>query len=533
MDQGVSATNEGRISDSNHNVTHRDASPEKFSRSILYVVLGIAAVRVLLYIFFGNQYGYFRDEMYYLACGDHPQWNYVDHPPLWPWVAWLLEHTIGTSLYAIRFASLLGGLAAILLTAKLAFEFGARRTGVWLAALAALCAPLFLMMSHLFTMNAFDPALWAACTLIAIRAHKSGNERLWIGFGAMVGVTVLNKYGVLFFVAAFMVAMLFTDWRKHLARPYIWIGALVGAIIDAPSLWWQVHNHFPFLELMRHVRASGRDIKLPPLGFMGQQMQMMQPIGFLLVIAALVFCFSRRGREYRVFGITYILFIGALMALGAKNYYTGPIYPIVFALGAVAVEQWFSNRARWVPVAYAALLVITTAILMPIILPVLPPWTYVAYTQKMHLAPPKFENQKEGPLPQLYADMFGWEDKVQKVAAYYKTLSPDEQKKTAILANNWGDASAFELFGPKYGLPQPISHHQTFWFWGPGKYTGESLIVVDEDDPPHLASICNSITVAADIHHPLARPDSNIPAYHCRGLKNSLQTIWPRLKHFD
>src|SRR5439155_26112240 len=128
-----------------------------------------------------------------------------------------------------------------------------------------------------------------------------------------------------------------------------WLGALLGAPIDVPSLLWQARNHFPFLALMQHVRHSGRDVKLPPLGFMGQQIQMMHPIGYLLVFAALAFFFTRRGREFRVFGITFLLFITAMMALGAKNYYAGPIYPIMLAAGAVAFEQWFANRRSWVP----------------------------------------------------------------------------------------------------------------------------------------------------------------------------------------
>lgn len=507
--------------------------PAGVSRGVLWMVAAALIARAVLYLVIAPEYGYFRDELYYIICGRHPQWSYVDHPPLWPMVAWLLDHTIGTSLYAIRFASLLGGLATIALTALLAYEFGARRSGVWIAALAALCAPLYLLMSHLFTMNAIDPALWAACVLIALRAHRTGNDRLWLLFGSLVGITVLNKYGILFFVAALLVAMVFTPWRKHLLSPWLWIGAAIGALIDLPSLLWQARHQFPFLELMRHVRESGRDIKLPPLGFLGQQVQMMHPVGYLLVLAALVFFFTRRGREYRVFGITFVIFFGVLMTLGAKNYYLGPIYPIMLAAGAVAFEQWFATRARWVPAAFAILLVASTAVLLPIIVPVLSPEHYIAYSKKLHLEPPKFENQPQGALPQLYADMFGWEDKVRLVAAYYNALPEPERSKTAILANNWGDASAFEYFGPKYGLPRPISHHQTYWIWGPGNYTGESMIVVDEGNPPHLASVCESITLAADIHHPLARPDANQPAYHCRGLKANLQTIWPRLKHFD
>ncbi len=508
-------------------------SSQSGSRGVLLAVVATLVARFALYLYIAPNYGYFRDELYYIICGRHPQWSYVDHPPLWPMVSWLLDHTIGTSLYAIRFASLVGGLAAIGLTARLAWEFGARRTGLWLSALAALCAPLYLLMGHLFTMNAIDPALWILCMLVAIRAHKTGNDRLWLAFGGLVGITVLNKYGILFFVAAFLGAMALTDWRRHLKSGWLWAGAVFGVLIDLPSLAWQAHNHFPFLELMRHVRASGRDVVLPPLGFWGQQMQMMHPLVFLLVIAALVFFFTRRGREFRVFGITFVLFCAAMEFLGAKNYYLAPIYPIVLAGGAVAAEHWFADRARWVPAVFAVLLVASTVVLLPIIVPVLSPQSYIAYAKRLHLEPPKIENQPQGPLPQLYADMFGWEDKVREVAKYYNALPEPEKLKTAILANNWGDASAFAYFGPKYGLPQPISHHQTFWFWGPGNNTGDSLIVVDEDNPPHLASICQSITLAADIHNPLARPDSNVPAYHCRGLKWNLQEVWPKMKHFD
>ena len=129
----------------------------------------LALIRFLLYLFAGPHYGYFRDELYYLACGQHPAWGYVDQPPLIGWMAWLLQHTIGTSLYALRLLPVLADVATMFLTAKLARDLGGGRWAMFLAALAVLAAPIFLALTHLFTMNAFDPLLWTLLAWLLVR----------------------------------------------------------------------------------------------------------------------------------------------------------------------------------------------------------------------------------------------------------------------------------------------------------------------------------------------------------------------------
>ena len=123
---------------------------------VCYLVLN----RVALYLIAAPNYGYFRDEMYYLACGEHPAWGYVDQPPMIAWMAWLLQHTIGTSLYALRLLPMLGDVGAMFVAAMLARDLGGRHPAMFLAALAVLVTPIYLGLSHLFTMNAFDPTLW-------------------------------------------------------------------------------------------------------------------------------------------------------------------------------------------------------------------------------------------------------------------------------------------------------------------------------------------------------------------------------------
>src|SRR5262245_22221758 len=178
------------------------------------IVCYVALVRIVLYLIAGPNYGYFRDELYYLACGEHPAWGYVDQPPLIGWTAWLLQHSIGTSIWTLRLLPALAGVATIVLAGALARELGGRRWAMFLASLAALMAPLLLALSHLFTMNAFDPPLWTAIAFLIVRINKTGNERLWVWVGLLSGITILNKYGVIFWLSGVMFGILLTPLRQ-------------------------------------------------------------------------------------------------------------------------------------------------------------------------------------------------------------------------------------------------------------------------------------------------------------------------------
>ena len=299
----------------------------------------VALVRVVLYLIAARNYGYFRDELYYLACGEHPAWGYVDQPPMIAWMAWLLQHTIGTSLYALRLLPMLGDVGAILMSAKLARDLGGRRWAMFLAAVAVLVAPIFLGLSHLFTMNAFDPLLWTLLAWLMVKLVQTGDEKLWLWIGALTGVTVLNKYGVLFLVCGLLLGVVLTPLRKSLVRPWFWLGIVIATAIALPNFLWQRSWHYPFLQQIINIRKGPRDVMLPPLPYLWQQVQMIGFVPVVLVIAGMWFLFSSRGRRYIVLGWGFLTFLGLMMALKGKFYYVAPVYPIMFAAGAVQFEQ--------------------------------------------------------------------------------------------------------------------------------------------------------------------------------------------------
>ena len=497
----------------------------------LAIVCCVALVRVAIYIVAAPKYGYFRDELYYLACGEHPAWGYMDQPPLIAWVAWLLRHTIGVWLYALRLLPMLADAGTIVMAGLLARKLGGGRWAMFLASLAVLVAPIYLMFSHLFTMNAFDPLLWTLIAWFLVELAQTGEEKNWLWIGALTGITLLNKYGVLFFVAGLLAGVALSPLRRSFARPWFWAGAALATLIALPNFLWQLHWNFPFVQLVNSVRRGGRDVMLPPLEYLAQQSQMLGFVSSLLVVLALGFLISPQGRRYAVLAGGFLSVLGCMLLLKGKFYYVAPVYPVVFAPGAVFFEKITEGRAiRWLRPVYALTMLLVGALIAPTAIPLLSIEQYIAYTRRLGIVQQKFENQPESPLPQIYADMVGWEDRVKIVAEYVHSLPPEVQKVTAIGASNYGDAGAVDLFGPKYGLPKAISTANNYWIWGPREYTGQSLILMDEDSPEKYVKACKSLVLVARPNDPYARPDENRPIYHCVGLTPDAQSLWPHLK---
>jgi Dolichyl-phosphate-mannose-protein mannosyltransferase len=469
--------------------------------------------------------------MYYLACGEHPAWGYMDQPPLIAWMAWVLEHTIGVSLYALRLLPMLADVGCIVMTALLARKLGGGPWAMFLAALAVLLGPIYLAFSHLFTMNAFDPLLWTLIAWFLVDLVQAGKQRNWIWIGVLTGITLLNKYGVLFFIVGLLAGVLFSHLRRSLARPWFWAGVVIATLLALPNLLWQLHRNFPFVQLVRSVREGGRDVMLAPLPYLAQQAQMLGFASSLLVLSAIWFFISPQGRRYGVLFWGFLSVLGCMLLLKGKFYYVAPVYPVVFAPGALLFEHLSKQgAARWFRPVYAVTMFLLGALIAPAAIPLLSIRTYMAYTKRLGIQQQKFENQPESRLPQIFADMVGWEDRVKIVADYVHSLPPEEQRVTAIGASNYGDAGAVDLFGPKYGLPKAISTANNYWIWGPRRYTGESVILMDEDSPQKYVDHCKSLRMVARPNNPYARPDENRPIYHCVGLTPDLQSLWPNLK---
>jgi hypothetical protein len=499
------------------------------------IVLYIALAKLAIHLYAARFYGYFGDELYFMACSRHLNWGYVDQPPLIAVILRFERMLFGDSLQSIRFLAGLAGACTVLFAGRIARELGGKRFAQALAALGVLVAGVFLATNHYISMNAFEPLAWTGCALILILIIKTGHQKLWLWFGLIAGLALENKYGIVFFATGVIAGLLFTHHRAMFLKPWIWLGGLIALLLFLPNLVWNIQHHFPFLELLANIRRNGRNVPLTHLQFLGQLVLHMLPTSAPLALGGLWFYFAHpQGKQFRVLGWASLVLIAVIMfSANGRPYYVAPAYPLLFAAGGVAMEGWFSRRGlQWVKPAYVLLLLISGAMGAPMAVPVLSPEAYIRYAQLLHFTPPPIEMEELGPLPQFYADMFGWPEMAEEVARIYNSLPREVRPKTAILADTYGQAAAIDLFGPKYGLPPSICPHQSYFLWGPRDNQDESVIAVGITRPA-LELFFNSVEPAGQVSHPYSMPNEHFTIYYCRQPRISMQQLWPRIKHWD
>jgi 4-amino-4-deoxy-L-arabinose transferase-like glycosyltransferase len=504
-------------------------------RSHMRIAWILGGLAFLIQMLTNGRYGIFRDELYFLAASDHLAAGYVDFAPLIAWLAHASRVLLGDSLHAIRLMPALAFAAEVVLTGYLTRELGGKRWSIFLSCVSVLLAPVILGNATRLAMNPLEPLFWMGCVyflLLALNRHK---PQLLLYCGVLLGFGLENKHSTIFFLAALVVGMLFSPERRLLTTKWFWLAAAIALLIALPNLLWQYQHHFPTLEDLRNVKATHKNIELPPLAFIKQQIMMLNPITDLLWIPGLgFFLFHREGRRFRFLGLTYLAFLAVMMALKGKDYYLAPIYPMLFAAGGVFWEKLTEARPRlrWVRFALPAIVIAVCLVSVPLVLPILPPDKIVPYMEALGIKMSRTETTMTGLLPQHFADEFGWPEMVASVAGVYNTLPPEQREKTAILAGNYGEAGAIDFFGPWYTLPKAISAHQNYYFWGSRQYTGESVILLGWS-PEDAKSWCGSVQEG-----PVNAPYYGMGWEHytilvCRDFKLPLSQAWPRLKTWN
>jgi hypothetical protein len=512
----------------------RDSSAKPWLIGTGLAVTVIALIKLAVHLYAGRGYGYFVDELYYLDCARHLDWGYVDQPPLIAAVTWLVRATVGDSLSAIRLLPAFCGAALVLLTGLLTRELGGGRFAQGLAALCILLAPGLLGIDHFLSMNCMEPLFWIGCAWLIVRIIRTGDTRLWLWFGVLAGVGLENKYSMGIFGFGLVAGLLLTRQRRLLASKWFWIGSVLALLLFLPNLLWNIQHHFPFLELQQNIKRNGRNVALPPLRFLGQEIEAMMHLSLPIWLGGLWFFFFRReGRQFCFLGWAWILTALVIVVENPRVYYLFPAFPVLFAGGAVLWERWTDKPGlAWLRWGWCTAMILFGALLAPLAIPLPPPQTYIRYTIATHLQQPTIENHRMGPLPQLFADQFGWPEMAAEVARVYNSLPADVRPRMAIFAQTYGQAGAIDLFGPRLGLPPALSGHQSHFLWGPGGYTGESMIVMD-DDRAALEQIFTSVEVKGQVTHPYSMPYNHFNIYYCRGLKQPLAEFWPQVKKWD
>jgi hypothetical protein len=520
-------------------VQHSDGSvqPGVPRSSVVWsALLVLGAVRAAIHIFVSValDYGYSTDELYFLDSTDRLDWGYVDHPPLCVAVLAAVRWVLGDSLLAVRVVpSMLGGVTVVL-GGLLARELGGGRAAQLLSALTALVWPPFLAVCSYYSMNAFDAVFWMLAMLLVLRLLNGARPHAWIGLGVVLGVGFLNKWTVLGFGAGLGVGLLVTPQRRWLATPWPWLAGAITLAFMAPNLLWQVQHDWPTLEFLRNAAAT-KNTPTTPLSFVLDQIMTAHPLFAPLWIGGLVYLVvAREMRRYRLAAWIWIVFLGLLMSSGAaKSYYASPVYPVLLASGACAVERAAREWGwRWLPAAACAWVLTMGAGASPFALPLLSPPQYVSYQRLLRVPVPKQQLDEVGPLPLHFAVRLHGAAVFEAVSRAWATLSPEDRARAGIFTTSIRQAGAVNLWGPALGMPRAIGNHNSYWLWGPGDASDDPMIVIWPTDRD-LGWWFSEVERVADFECPYCIASLGREAvYLARRPRRPLAEVWHQLKDY-
>lgn len=529
--------------------------------SDLGILILLALAKLILHTLTNGAHGFHRDELALLDDARHMDWGFVAYPPVTPFVARIALELFGPSLVGVRFFAALSQSITIVIAGLIARELGGKRYAQILAAVAVAITPVSLSMSSMLMYVAYDYLWWVLIAYLMIRLLKSDDPRWWLGIGAVIGLGMMTKSTMAFYVVGIVAGVLLSSTRRHLTSPWLWAGVALSLLIFLPNIIWQVQHNFISLEFLGSIHE--RDVRIGRTkDFLPDQLIMSaNPITIPLWIAGLAFYFLKRGttvntsdakqspiRLSEIASSRSPLSLRPLLAMTkdpslrmiawmaivpfalfwlaqGRGYYTGPVYPMLLAAGAVVFERWLAAlprvRARVIQgIAWSALAIGGVAIAL-IVLPIVP----------VNSAAWDTISDINGEL----REQIGWTELTETVAGIYNALPANEKPRAGILAGNYGEAGAINLYGAAYGLPRAISGINSYWLRGYGNPPPETLVVVGMDTAFMNAkfescSLVGHITNKYNVLNEETRDHPNI--YVCRGLKQSWDEFWKVFRYF-
>ena len=492
----------------------------------------IAAAVVFLIHALGNaHYGFFRDELYFIICGFHPQWGYVDQPPLVPLMA-AGTQLFGHSLWLLRLVPALFAAAGAYTMCLLVVEFGGGVFAQVLATLVYLFSGVLMSFGMKASTDEVNLWTWPLLAYLLTRLVKGADPRLWIAAGAVAGITLESKYSVIFFLIALVAGLLLTPERRILGTWWFVAGVAVMAVIALPNFLWQAHYGFPMAELLRNGQ-NGKNIEASPLLYLIQEIIITNLFLFPVWVIGLIWLL--RARLFRFLGYAFILLIAEMIVSHGKHYYPGAVYPILIAAGGVAIESW-TARASFVRYAVLAYALVLGPIFVPFSLPILSEQSFLAYQDRLlttlHMSKDvtATEHHRESSaLPGDWADMHGWPEIAATVKSVYDALPSEDRSQAVVVASNYGEAAAVQFFAP--GVPV-ISGHNQYWLWGTQGYKGNVVIDINGDCGAKESLFMNSRRAAVFSTPYAISYETNMPIMICRGIKVPLVQLWPQKKEY-
>jgi hypothetical protein len=488
------------------------------------VVVAACFIEVLVHLTLVNEYGYHGDELYFLDCGRHLAFGYVDHAPLVPWLARLSE-ALGGGLVALRLPAILAGAGTLLLSALLVHEWGGQWRAQVLTLVALLVAPAQLRIRAMLNIPVLEVLFCTATAYLVARAISRREHWTWVFAGGTLGLALLTKHSALLWAGALATGLLVTYGSSMFASPWPWFGIALAFGLFAPNLAWQAQHGFPTLEFVRTLRTQVLELQGRAL-FAAGQLLYFHPLALPIWMTGVASASRDSYRPTRPFSLLYVLLFTCFLVGGGKPYYLASAYPPVLAAGAVVLERWFEKRAGLWRTFLAALLS-SGAVLGVVTIPVLPLRTVDAILEAVlgWVVPPiALTHDLHG--------MFGWREQAATIDSVYRALPEGAQNQATILAGSYSQAGAINQFRSP-DTPRAVSGHMTYYLWGPDSTRRGDVLIAFGVPRQLLERHYQTCEECAWIDVPLARPgDTDLPVYVCEEPYSAMATWWPELRRF-
>lgn len=489
------------------------ASRPRFATAPVGVVV---ALQVAVLTALSGRYGFHRDELYFIAAGDRPDWGYVDQPPITPLLARISTTIFGETPMGLRVVATLIGAAMVVVVALVARELGSGRAGQVLAGAACALSSFVLVVSHILATTTLDMLLWALVGLFALKLFRTGDGRWWLAIGAAVGVGMANKWLILLLVLALGIALLVTGPRSVLGTWWLAAGVGVALVITAPILVWQAAHDWPLLTVASGISEDdgGENRVL----FVPMQLVYISPVLVPVWLAGIARLWRDPDLRWaRSIALSYPILCVMMLVLGGKPYYSVALLILLTAAGAEPALRWLVTRAR--RTLAAVLAVVGVALNAVAGLPVLPVGA---------LGPAIALNAEQG-------EQVGWRELTRTVAGVWDRVPAGDRATAVILTSNYGQAGAIEEYRDEFGLPQPYSGHMSYADWGPPAdgMTGP-IVLVGEIDLAATSDLfvgCERVT-EHDNGMGVENEEQGTDVALCTGLARPWSRIWPRIRHF-
>lgn len=499
---------------------------ENKTNNLILLLLAFGAV--IFHVLLNGGYGFHRDELDFIMNARQLDWGYVSYPPITPLFARIGLELFGESLRGLRVLPAIAQGIVMVLAALMARDMGGKRSAQILTAFVVFIAPVSLFGGTVIMYFAFDYLWWVLVAFFMVRLLATEDARYWLGIGVGIGLGMMTKYTMAFWVVGLVVAVLITSARNYLRSKWLYLGAALALLIFLPNLIWQAQHDFIAFDYLSFIHA--RDVKWGRADdFLLEQLILTtNPLSLPIWTVGLSLClFSASMKRFRALGWMFLVTFVLFLLNKGRGYYTGPAYVMLLAAGCVWFEDWLGRLGtRKHQIGYGLLW--TTQIIGSLIAVIL--------MKPIGAVHSTFWDIRYDVSGDLFVEMVGWQELTAQVAEIYQSIPESEKPRTVVLAGNYGEAGALDLYGDEHGLPRLITGTNSMWYRGYGEPEPETVIVVgfEGDYAKHFFKSCQfSGTVKNSYNVKNEETTYHTGLYVCREPRRPWSEMWQEMQWYQ